>query len=203
MHRVGIMGGTFDPIHYGHLAAAEMARVEFTLDKVIFIPTGISPHKDQRGITEAEVRCAMVARAIEDNEHFVLSRIELDRKGPSYTVETLEELSENHPDWEMYFITGADAFQQIFTWREPHEILELAHVIGVSRPGFERSGAFLEQASTDRKIDANKVHFIEIPALAISSTDIRQRVVKGQTIRYLLPETVRQMILEKELYTTR
>lgn len=202
MHRVGIMGGTFDPIHYGHLAAAEFARIEFALEMVIFIPTGIPPHKDQRNVTAAELRCEMVSRSIEDNEYFLLSRIEVERRGPSYTVDTLEVLTKRHPDWELYFITGADAFRQIFTWREPSEILKMAHLVGVSRPGFEAED-FLRQLASNHHIDQQKVHFIEIPALAISSTDIRKRVRQGQSIRYLLPEAVRRIILEKELYTTR
>lgn len=135
--RLGIMGGTFDPIHYGHLVAAEMARNEFELERVIFIPTGAPPHKTGRKIASSEFRYDMVSLAIADNELFDLSRIEIDRIGPTYTVDTLHMMQEQYADYELYFITGADAFREIFTWRNPNEVLEITQFIGASRPGFD------------------------------------------------------------------
>lgn len=197
--RLGIMGGTFDPIHYGHLVAAETARYEFALETVIFIPTGIPPHKTGRLITPPELRYQMVAQAIADNNAFKVSRIEIERLGLTYTVDTLRLLQQKYTEYELYFITGADAFREIFTWREANEILELTQFIGASRPGFD-ARAFLEELQVQNPRFYERMHFLEIPALAISSTEIRSRVQKGQSIRYLLPESVRLIINDKNLY---
>ncbi|MEA4902310.1 nicotinate-nucleotide adenylyltransferase [Desulfitobacterium sp.] len=197
--RLGIMGGTFDPIHYGHLVAAEMARNEFALERVIFIPTGIPPHKRGRKITCSEYRYAMVSLAIADNELFDISRIELDRMGLTYTVDTLRLMQEQYSDFELYFITGADAFREIFTWHNPNEVLALTQFIGASRPGFD-ADTFLKRIQQEYPEFYARMHSLEVPALAISSTDIRARVKKGQSIRYLLPEPVRLYIKEKGLY---
>lgn len=197
--RLGIMGGTFDPIHYGHLVAAEMACNEFALERVIFIPTGTPPHKTGRKIASSEFRYDMVALAIADNELFEVSRIEIDRIGLTYTVDTLRLLQEQYPDYELYFITGADAFREIFTWRNVQKILELTQFIGASRPGFD-DHTFLNQLQQNHPELYERMHSLEVPALAISSTDIRSRVKKGQSIRYLLPEPVRLFINEKGLY---
>ena len=192
------MGGTFDPIHYGHLVAAEMARTEFGLGRVLFMPTGTPPHKAGQRITPAESRLAMVELAIADNPSFEASRLEIERQGPSYTVDTLRQLKQARPEDELYFITGTDALRDLFSWHEPREILHLAHFIAASRPGFAAE-SMLEQASDDPLI-LTKVHLLEVPALAISSTDIRQRVSRGRSIRYLLPETVRDYIVRHRLY---
>ncbi|MHB1651025.1 MAG: nicotinate-nucleotide adenylyltransferase [Desulfitobacteriaceae bacterium] len=199
MERLGIMGGTFDPIHNGHLVAAETARIEFGLSQVLFIPTGNPPHKLDNKVTAAKLRYKMVEEAIQDNSSFAISRVELDREGPSYTIDTLRQLHRSFPDNELYFITGTDALREIFFWREAGEILRLTHFIAASRPGFEARD-FLEQAIEEHPEAVGRIHLLEVPALAISSTDIRARVSRGQSIRYLLPEVVRQFIVQRGLY---
>ncbi|AFM42918.1 nicotinate/nicotinamide nucleotide adenylyltransferase [Desulfosporosinus acidiphilus SJ4] len=197
--RLGVMGGTFDPIHYGHLVAAEMARSEFKLSKVLFIPTGIPPHKDRLDISAGEFRLEMVERAIEDNPVFACSAMEIERQGPSYTVETLRLLSKIWPEHELYFITGTDALREIFSWREAEEILTMIQFIGAARPGFDAKD-FLQYVRQEHPEIVDKIHYLEVPALAISSTDIRRRVKNKQPIRYLLPEAVRLYIEQKNLY---
>ncbi|MFZ3131418.1 MAG: nicotinate-nucleotide adenylyltransferase [Desulfosporosinus sp.] len=198
--RLGIMGGTFDPIHYGHLVAAEMARTKFNLNKVLFIPSGTPPHKDRSDITAAGLRFEMVERAIQDNPAFDISALELGRKGPSYTVDTLRVLHRTWPEHKLYFITGSDALRQIFSWREVEEILMMTEFIGAARPGFDASD-FLLQVQKECPETQGRIHYIEVPALAISSTDIRARVKRGQPIRYLLPEPVRLYIQQHGLYS--
>jgi nicotinate-nucleotide adenylyltransferase len=193
------MGGTFDPIHYGHLVAAEMARNEYKLSKVLFIPTGTPPHKNRNDISEASLRYEMVKLAIQDNEAFDISAIEIERKGPSYTVETLRVLRRMWPEHELYFITGTDALREIFSWREAEEILSLIQFIGAARPGFDATD-FLLKVQHEHPEIRGRIHYLEVPALAISSTDIRSRVRNGQSIRYLLPEPVRLYIQQQILY---
>jgi len=197
--RLGIMGGTFDPIHYGHLVAAEMARSKFNLDKVLFIPSGTPPHKDRGDITAAGMRFEMIERAIQDNPAFDISTLELERNGPSYTVDTLRILSRTWPEHELYFITGTDALREIFSWREAEEILMMTEFIGAERPGFDASDFLLEVEHEHPEIQG-RIHYLEVPALAISSTDIRARVKHAQPIRYLLPEPVRHFIEQYGLY---
>ncbi|HBV88166.1 MAG TPA: nicotinic acid mononucleotide adenylyltransferase [Desulfosporosinus sp.] len=199
MKKIGIMGGTFDPIHYGHLVAAEMARAEFKLSKVLFIPTGTPPHKNRRDISAGEVRFEMVKRAIQDNPAFDISALEIEREGPSYTVETLRVLRRTWPEDELYFITGSDALLEIFSWREAEEIFKLIQFIGAARPGFDASDFFLK-VQQEHPETQGKIHYLEVPALAISSTDIRARVRRGEPIRYLLPEPVRLYLEELGLY---
>lgn len=199
VNRLGIMGGTFDPIHYGHLVAAETARCKFDLERVIFIPSGAPPHKKERRITQPEFRYWMVSQAIADNDFFEVSRIEIERSGLTYTVDTLREMKDKFPDYELYFITGADAFREIFTWRNPDEIIELTQFIGASRPGFDALD-FLSELQKQFPQFYQRMHFLEVPALAISSTDIRLRVKNGQSIRYLLPEPVRLFIQKNGIY---
>ena len=201
MNRLGIMGGTFDPIHNGHLVAAEMARSEFNLSKVLFIPSGTPPHKDRSDISAADLRFKMIERAIQDNPAFDISALELERKGPSYTVDTLRVLRRTWPEHELYFITGTDALREIFSWREAEEILTMTEFIGAARPGFDASD-FLLQVQQEHPETQGRIHYLEVPALAISSTDIRARVKRGQPIRYLLPEPVRHFIQQYGLYTT-
>ena len=199
--RLGIMGGTFDPIHYGHLVAAEMARSKFKLSKVLFIPSGTPPHKDRNDISAAGLRFEMIELAIQDNPAFDISDLELERKGPSYTVDTLRVLRRTWPDHELYFITGSDVLREIFSWREAEEILKMTEFIGAARPGFDASD-FLLQVQQEHPENIARIHYLEVPALAISSTDIRARVRRDQPIRYLLPEAVRHFILQHGLYTT-
>ncbi len=197
--RLGIMGGTFDPIHFGHLVGAEMARSKFKLNKVLFIPSGTPPHKDRSDITDAGLRYEMIERAIQDNPAFGISPLELERKGPSYTVDTLRALRGIWPNHELYFITGSDVLREIFSWREVEEILMMTEFIGAARPGFDASD-FLLKVQQEHPETQGKIHYMEVPALAISSTDIRSRVKRGYPIRYLLPEPVRLFIQEHGLY---
>ena len=186
------MGGTFDPIHIGHLVCAEEARWQFGLDEVIFIPAG-SPWQ-KREVTPAEDRYLLTMLASASNPHFSVSRIEIDRRGPTYTLETLQVLRDFHGDRaELFFITGADAVLEILTWKEPEALLEAARFIAATRPGYD-----LDKLDLDRFGD--RVSVIEIPALAISSTDIRERVRDGRPIQYLVPPEVATFIADRALY---
>ncbi len=193
--RLGIMGGTFDPIHYGHLVTAEEALVQFALDEVIFVPTGQPWMKEDRDVSPAEDRYLMTVIATASNPRFSVSRIEVDRGGPTYTVDTLRTLAGDHPDAELYFITGADAILEIFHWKDPEEVLSLAHFIAATRPGYDL--AHFEADATTRH---PRVSVMSIPALAISSTDVRARVREGRPIRYLVPDGVRSYIEKRGLY---
>jgi nicotinate-nucleotide adenylyltransferase len=193
--RLGIMGGTFDPIHHGHLVTAEEAVVQFQLDTVVFVPTGQPWMKADREVSPAEARYLMTVVATASNPRFTVSRIEIDRDGPTYAVETLRRLAAEHPDAELYFITGADAILEIVEWKDPDEALSLAHFIAATRPGHDLSR--LEAAAAAH---APRVTVMKIPALAISSSDIRARVREGRAIRYLLPEGVKSFIEKAALY---
>lgn len=195
--KIGIMGGTFDPIHYGHLIAAQEAYHEFQLDKVIFMPTGTPPHKTRVDILDSRQRYVMTLMAIADNEAFEISDMEVKRKTPSYTVETLRKLKKIYPASDLYFITGADAVIEILTWKEPQELASLTNFVAASRPGFSLK-RFRELIKKIKP--APKVFGLEIPALAISSSDIRQRVSQGKPIRYLLPNKVWRYIYSKGFY---
>ncbi|MGI6149198.1 MAG: nicotinate-nucleotide adenylyltransferase [Limnochordia bacterium] len=200
IRKLGIMGGTFDPVHYGHLVAAEGARREFGLDRVIFLPSGTPPHKDPREVTSAEHRYMMTVLATLSNPYFDVSRVDIDREGVTYTVDSLRILHEQYGDsTELYFITGADAILEIVSWKQPDKLLELAQFIGATRPGFS-----LDRVPKPMQEWLNKypqrVHFIRVPALAISSTDIRERVKAGDSIRYLVPEPVEHYIRRHNLY---
>lgn len=199
INRLGIMGGTFDPIHNGHLVAAETARIEFGLNQVLFIPTGNPPHKLGNKVTPAELRYKMVEEAIRDNTFFAISRIEIERKGPSYTIDTLRLLHKSFPEDELFFITGTDAFRELLFWREAEEILKLTHFIAASRPGFDAKD-FFAKVTREHPEFSERINLLEVPALAISSTDIRARITRGQSIRYLLPEPVRMFIVNQGLY---
>jgi nicotinate-nucleotide adenylyltransferase len=190
------MGGTFDPIHVGHLVTAEAARAAFRLDEVLFIPTGQPWMKAERAVSAAEHRYLMTVIATAGNPRFAVSRIEVDRKGPTYTVETLQQLlREADGEVELFFITGADAMLEILQWKDPGEVLALAHVIAATRPGFD-----LARFEADARTSHPRVSVMDIPALAISSTDIRRRVAEGQPIRYLVPEGVESYIQKSGLY---
>jgi nicotinate-nucleotide adenylyltransferase len=190
------MGGTFDPIHYGHLVTAEEALWQFDLDEVLFVPTGRPWMKADRDVIEAEHRYLMTVIATASNPRFSVSRIEIEREGPTYTVETLQELRRKAEDnIELFFVTGADAMLEILQWKDPEEVLSLAHVIAATRPGYDL-------ARFDRAAAAShpRVSVMHIPALAISSTDIRRRVREGEPIRYLVPESVHNYIRKAALY---
>jgi nicotinate-nucleotide adenylyltransferase len=188
------MGGTFDPVHHGHLVAASEVADRFDLDEVVFVPTGMPWQKAERDVSSAEDRYLMTVIATASNPRFSVSRIEVDLAGPTYTVETLRELREQRPEvTELLFITGADALEAILGWRGSEELFELAHFVGVTRPGHEL---------VDPGLPAGKVSLIEVPAMAISSTDCRARVMAGKPLWYLVPDGVVQYIAKRGLYGT-
>jgi nicotinate-nucleotide adenylyltransferase len=188
------MGGTFDPIHHGHLVAASEVQAWFALDEVIFVPTGEPWQKSTRRVSPAEHRYLMTVIATASNPRFKVSRVDIDRGGPTYTIDTLRDLSAAMPDTELFFITGADALADIFTWRDAAELFELAQFVGCTRPGYEMGHSTLEGIPTDR------VTILEIPALTISSTDCRERTSRGEPVWYLVPDGVVQYIAKHELY---
>jgi len=197
---VGLMGGTFDPIHLAHLVTAEAALEQFGLDRVIFIPTGHPPHKKDHPITPAEYRCNMVALATDSNQRFEVSRIEIEREGPSYTVDTLEEMRARlGPDSDLYFITGADAIIDIGTWREPERLFKLSRFIAAQRPGFSAEATLEDLRRLERKYRC-RILEVDAPSLEISSTDIRLRVREFRSIKYLVPEAVEDYIYRHGLY---
>ncbi|WP_396656799.1 nicotinate-nucleotide adenylyltransferase [Microbacterium sp.] len=187
--RIGVMGGTFDPIHHGHLVAASEVAQSFGLDEVVFVPTGRPWQKDE--VSPSEDRYLMTVIATASNPRFTVSRVDIDRAGPTYTIDTLRDLRGQRPDAELFFITGADAIAQILSWREHDELWNLAHFVAVSRPG--------HVLNTDG-LPEGKVSRLEIPALAISSTDCRQRVRRGHPVWYLVPDGVVQYIAKHHLY---
>ena len=189
--RLGIMGGTFDPIHHGHLVAASEVQARFELDEVVFVPTGIPWQKDDREVSPAEDRYLMTVIATASNPRFSTSRVDIERQAPTLTVDTLTDLRTEFPDDEMFFITGADALAQILSWKRVDELFALAHLVGVTRPGFHLDGQHLPDQA---------VSLIEVPAMAISSTDCRQRVKRGQPVWYLVPDGVVQYISKRGLY---
>ncbi|GAA3805682.1 nicotinate-nucleotide adenylyltransferase [Nocardioides panacisoli] len=192
--RVGVMGGTFDPIHHGHLVAASEVQGWFGLDEVIFVPTGQPWQKAERAVSPAEHRYLMTVIATAANPRFRVSRVDIDRAGPTYTVDTLRDLKAELPDTDLYFITGADALTDIFSWRDADDVFALAHFVGCTRPGAEMDAETLD------KIPHERVTMLEVPALAISSTECRQRETDGQPIWYLVPDGVVQYIHKHRLY---
>ena len=197
-YRLGIMGGTFDPIHYGHLVTAEQAREALGLDLVLFMPAGAPAFKLDQHVTNPEDRYAMTVLATAANEAFFTSRLEIDRAGVTYTADTLRYLRAQYPDnVKLYFITGADAILDIVSWRDAGDIAELATLIAATRPGYDISQAHVRIEASGYPFD---VRYIEIPALAISSTNIRQRVALGKSVRYLTSESVVGYIRKNNLY---
>ena len=188
------MGGTFDPIHHGHLVAASEVQAWFDLDEVLFVPTGEPWQKSSREVTSAEHRYLMTVIATASNPRFRVSRVDIDRAGPTYTIDTLRDLAATMPDADLFFITGADALAEIFTWRDAAELFELAQFVGCTRPGYEMDVTTLEGIPPDR------VTILEIPALTISSTDCRERTAKGEPVWYLVPDGVVQYIAKHKLY---
>ncbi len=197
--RLGIMGGTFDPVHLGHLVAAEAAREEYALERVLFVPTGSPPHKPDQTVTEAEHRLAMVLLATAGHPHFLVSRVEIDRPGPSYTVDTLRQLTATYLGWELYFITGADAVLELDTWKEPGEILRLCRLVVVGRPGYDQH-RLREMVDRLRRDTGACINVLASPALAISSRELRRRAAQGRSLRYLVPREVEDYILKHCLY---
>ncbi|MGN7859118.1 nicotinate-nucleotide adenylyltransferase [Microbacterium sp. 22303] len=187
--RIGVMGGTFDPIHHGHLVAASEVAHSFGLDEVVFVPTGQPWQKS--GVSDSEHRYLMTVIATASNPSFTVSRVDIDRDGPTYTIDTLRDLKAQRPDAEFFFITGADAVAQILSWRDHDELWDLAHFVAVSRPGHVLSTDGLPPADVSQ---------LEVPALAISSTDCRSRVREGDPVWYLVPDGVVQYIAKHHLY---
>ncbi len=192
VRRIGIMGGTFDPIHHGHLVAASEVAGRYGLDEVVFVPTGQPWQKAGEPVSPAEDRYLMTVIATASNPRFTTSRVDIERRGPTYTIDTLRDLRKQYGDSaELYFITGADALEKILSWKDVDEIFELAHFVGVTRPGFELSDAHLPE---------DVVSLVTVPAMAISSTDCRARVAAGQPVWYLVPDGVVQYIAKRHLY---
>jgi nicotinate-nucleotide adenylyltransferase len=190
-HRVGIMGGTFDPIHHGHLVAASEVATLFDLHEVIFVPTGEPWQKSQRRVSPAEHRYLMTVIATASNPHFWVSRVDIDRGGPTYTIDTIRDIGEQRPGADLFFITGADALAQILSWKDAEEALKLARFVGVTRPGYDLS---------DDHLPIDTVTLVDVPAMAISSSDCRERVSTRRPVWYLVPDGVVQYINKHGLY---
>lgn len=189
------MGGTFDPIHNGHLVAASEVAYRFDLDKVVFVPTGQPWQKADRSVTDAEHRYLMTMVATASNPRFTVSRVDIERDGPTYTIDTLRDIREFYPDAELYFITGADALASIMSWRDWEEMLTMAHFVGVTRPGYVLTRDMVPEDQRDN------IELIDIPAMAISSTDCRERAKSGIPVWYLVPDGVVQYIAKNHLYS--
>jgi nicotinate-nucleotide adenylyltransferase len=185
------MGGTFDPVHHGHLVAASEVAGLFGLDEVVFVPTGQPWQKTDRGVSPAEDRYLMTVIATASNPRFSTSRVDIERGGPTYTVDTLTDLCTERPEAELFFITGADALEQIVGWRDNERLFQMARFIGVTRPGYHLG---------DHHLPEGAVSLVEVPALAISSTDCRERVARGMPVWYLVPDGVVQYIEKRGLY---
>ena len=199
--KIAIMGGTFDPIHMGHLVTAEAVRHEFDIDEVLFVPTGNPPHKAGMGVTSAEQRYLMTVLATAANAHFNVSRIEIDREGTTYTIDTIKELRKTYgPETKLYFITGADAVHEILTWKNSEELLQMCTFVAVTRPGYQKQQLInhIEELRTQYH---SSIRFLEVPALAISSSDIRKRVKAQSPIKYLVTSAVENYIYKHKLYT--
>jgi nicotinate-nucleotide adenylyltransferase len=191
------MGGTFDPIHFGHLVTAEEVRVKFGLDEVVFVPCGIPPHKKGYEVTPAEHRYLMVVLATASNPHFTASRVEIDRAGPSYAIDTLRFFKQHYGEGtHLYFITGADAILEIMTWRDSEELFRLCRFVAATRPGYHLDE--LEKRLTAEQVA--HVDVVTVPGIEISSTDVRQRVKAGLPIRYLVPAETESYIRKYGLY---
>jgi nicotinate-nucleotide adenylyltransferase len=189
--RLGVMGGTFDPIHHGHLVAASEAASHFGLDEVVFVPTGKPGFKQHQKVSPAEHRYLMTVIATASNPRFTVSRVDVDRPGLTYTVDTLRDLRKERPEADLFFITGADAIEQILTWKDAAELWDMAHFVAVTRPG---------HSLTVDALPADGVTTLEVPALAISSTDCRRRAQAGLPVWYLVPDGVVQYIAKHGLY---
>lgn len=193
--RLGVMGGTFDPIHHGHLVAASEVQARFELDEVVFVPTGQPWQKAGRVVSQPEDRYLMTTIATASNPRFSVSRVDIERPGATYTVDTLRDIRAlRGPEVDLFFITGADALSKILTWKGVDELFDLAQFVGVSRPGVELAQSDIAHLPTDR------VTLLEVPALSISSTACRERVAAGLPIWYLVPDGIVQYIAKRGLY---
>lgn len=199
MTRFGIMGGTFDPIHFGHLVIANEVLDQYKLDKIIFVPTGTPPHKSTEGMSSAYHRYMMVQFATMTNPKFYVSDLETKKRGICYTIDTIRELKKKYSNTDFYFITGTDAVLDLPTWKEPEKILKLCKFIAVNRPGYI-SDNFDKEINKIIKEYGGSIDIIKVPQLKISSTDIRDRICYNRSVKYLLPEIVEQYILKNGLY---
>ena len=196
--RLGVMGGTFDPVHHGHLVAASEVQARFDLDEVVFVPTGEPWQKTSRVVSKAEDRYLMTVIATAANPRFSVSRVDIDRGGATYTTDTLRDLAALNPDADLYFITGADALGSILSWQNWEDLFSLARFVGVSRPGYELDGEHI--AAAMKELPADSLKLVEVPALAISSSDCRRRAELGRPIWYLVPDGVVQYVTKRGLY---
>lgn len=197
--KIGIMGGTFDPIHIGHLVTADAVRIEYRLDKVLFIPAGNPPHKQGSQVTPTLHRYIMTAMATYSNPFFFVSAIEMERPGPSYTIDTIRHLYEHYGGQaKLYFITGADAVGDLPTWNNIDQLLDLCDFVATTRPGCV--SAIDDVIRHFGAKGAERIHRLTTPELEISSTDIRDRVKKGRSIKYIVPESVENYIIKEKLY---
>lgn len=195
--RIGLMGGTFDPIHLGHLFIAEEARVKCKLERVVFFPNNQPAHREGKAAcADSETRFELTRAAVQDNPHFHVSRVEIDRSGPSYAIDTLQHFHREYEDSEFFFIVGADSLSDVLTWHRGAELFAWCHFVAASRPGW--SFAIAREKLTPRQLE--RVHFLETPGLHIASRDLRTRVAQGFPIRYLVPDAVERAIRERGLY---
>lgn len=197
--KIGIFGGTFDPIHNGHLIIGEYARTSLNLDKILFIPVGIAPHKDNNNITSGEIRVKMIDLAIESNPYFYQSLIEIERKEIAYTIDTIISLKEKYKDDELYFIMGGDSIFEIESWKDSEKLMKLCNFIVLDR-GYSRKRDIRHKILELEDLYGMKVQEIESPIIEISSTEIRKRIKNNLSIKYLLPEVLEKYILERNIY---
>jgi nicotinate-nucleotide adenylyltransferase len=198
LRRIGVIGGTFDPVHYGHLVAAEEARVSMNLERVLFVVANVPPHKLDEEITPVEHRLAMVSLAIASNPYFAISRVDVVRPGPSYTVDTISILQEQWgQETEIYFIMGLDSLMELPTWHQPERLIQLCHLVVVRRPGFELDMAQLEVSLPGI---SSRVEILDMPEMDISSSELHERVREGLPIKYQVPPEVERYINDHELY---
>lgn len=193
---IGIMGGTFDPVHYGHLVIAEESRIKFGLDEVVFVTAGLPAHKPGYDTPDKEHRYAMTVIATASNMHFICSRIEMDRPGPSYAYDTVREFMEEYPGADLYFITGVDAILDILTWYEHSKLKDLCRFIAATRPSYHEQD--IAQKLPPEYVE--RIDILEVPGVDISGTEIRRRVANGESIKYLVPSGVEAYIRKHNLY---
>lgn len=199
--RLGILGGTFDPIHYGHLLLAETCREQLNLSQIRLLPAGAPPHKTGKGITDGHTRADMAQLAISGYPEYTVDRREIRREGPSFTVDTLTGLRTEFPDAELFFLMGADSLRDIPTWKDPEQILESATVVAVNRPG-------LAAPSAEQVIEwvgeafASRITILSMPGTDLSATALRRRVAEGQNLRFMTPRAVEMFITQHQVYTT-
>jgi nicotinate-nucleotide adenylyltransferase len=199
MKKIGVFGGTFDPVHIGHLVAAQIAAEDAGLDLVVFVPAGTPPHKTEQPVTASRHRLEMVRRAVAGNPVFSVSDWEIRQGGRSYTLRTLEYLRSRYADDELYFILGADTLEDLPNWHEPSKVVELARIIAVRRPGYDALAA-LERLSSRIKNIRGRIVYVESPRLEIASSWLRERIRNGRSVDHLIPENVIRYIKENRLY---